>query len=99
MKIFKRVYYPVMAVLVVLMLVLGIVDAHVGGGAKAGDAYAYATAISQAGTNDTRTHNSYDAAAQQNVRNYIVNTLKDAGARLVESENTDDDGNNLVDYA
>ena len=32
MKIFKRIYYPVMAALVVLMLVLGIVDSHVGGG-------------------------------------------------------------------
>ena len=30
MKIFKRVYYPILAALVVLMLVLGMVDSRVG---------------------------------------------------------------------
>ncbi|MDE6398068.1 MAG: M28 family peptidase, partial [Clostridiales bacterium] len=95
MKIFKRIYYPVMAVLVVLMLTLGIVDARVGAsGGKNGDAaYSYATAIAN------ETHNGYRPAAQSAVRDMIVSTLTEAGATRVESEATDDDGKNLVDYA
>ena len=95
MKIFKRIYYPVMAVLVVLMLTLGIVDARVGaGGGKNGDAaYAYATTVASA------THNGYQPAAQQSVRDLIVAALTEAGATRVESEATDDDGKNLADYA
>lgn len=99
MKIFKRIYYPVMAVLAVLMLTLGIVDARVGSGGKSGAAYDYAVAIAGASDGTSVTHNSYDPTAQDGVRDFIVQTLVGAGATKTESEAKDDDGNDLADYA
>ncbi|MDE7395693.1 MAG: hypothetical protein K2M95_06220 [Clostridiales bacterium] len=103
MKLFKRIYYPIMAALVVLMLVLGIVDAHAPaskGKLKTGDvnaAFAHAEEIMAAG--ESGTHNSLTAASQDSVRSYIVNTLKNAGVAEVDSDILDDDGNNTALYA
>ena len=98
MKLFKRIYYPVMAGLLVLMLVLGIVDAHAGVSGKVGNAqvesaYGYATSIANVGT-----HNSYISGNQNNVRDQIIDALVNAGAERVSTNETDDDGNNVVDY-
>lgn len=107
MKIFKRVYYPVMAALVVLMLVLGIVDSRVGmsGGSlknsQVDGAVSYAEMIAGITGDDeekTKPHNSYNVDAQQRVRDYILETLKNAGAQEVLSDELDDDGKNVVDY-
>lgn len=97
MKIFKRIYYPVMAALVVLMLVLGLVDARVGGGGSLSDAqvnaaYGYARAVQGA-------HNSYNAAAQQSVRDVLIETLTDKGAIRMDADTLDEDGKNLAAYA
>lgn len=98
MKIFKRIYYPVIAALAVLMLVLGLVDARVGnsGGnasaAQVNDAYDYAVRFSES------SHNSFNPDAQENARDYIVRTLTEAGAKEVIGGDLDDDGNNTADY-
>ena len=105
MKIFKRVYYPILAALVVLMLVLGMVDSRVGmsGGnladSKVNAAFDYAVKIAQSGGEETRPHNSYDAEAHKAVRDYIETELVKAGAILVESGELDDDGNNTAEYS
>lgn len=107
MKIFKRVYYPVMAALVVLMLVLGMVDSRVatsGGKLKSSQvnsAYDYAAKIASIDSddNENQSHNSYSSTNQQLVCEYILDTLIDAGAKRVYNEETDDDGKNLANYA
>ena len=105
MKIFKRVYYPILAALVVLMLVLGMVDSRVGmsGGnladSKVNAAFDYAVKIAQSGGEENRPHNSYDAEAHKAVRDYIETELVKAGAILVESGELDDDGNNTAEYS
>jgi len=106
MKIFKRVYYPILAALVVLMLVLGMVDSRVGmsGGnladSKVNAAFDYAVKIAQSGGEENRTHNSYDEEARKAVRTYIeTELLKEERAILVTNDELDDDGNNTVEYA
>ncbi|WP_251617640.1 hypothetical protein [Pumilibacter muris] len=102
MKIFKRIYYPVMAALVVLMLVLGIVDSHVGGGSglkksQVDSAMRYASQLA-GGAN----RNEHDSSNREEARDYIVKTLTDAGAnkmpRWTSSNDLDDDGKNTVEY-
>lgn len=101
MKIFKRIYYPVMAVLVVLMLVLGIVDSRVGGGSnlkksQIDAAVNYATDFTGFGE-----HNSYDTSGKQDARTHIVDSLVSAGAKRITntpSQDKDDDGNNQASY-
>ncbi len=99
MKIFKRVYYPIMAALVILMLVLGIVDSRVGmsGGSLKSSlvsrAYDYAAEIAS--------HNSFNPEIRQAVNDYIVNTLEQAGAEVVTGDpvsDLDEDGKNYVEY-
>lgn len=106
MKIFKRIYYPVMAALFVLMLVLGIVDARVAtsGGklssSRIDTAVGMATAVATVESDSSQTHNSYESLRQQSVRDYILRTLTEeaVGAERVYSTDTDDDGRDLVDY-
>ena len=105
MKLFKRIYYPVMAGLMVLMLVLGFVDAHVGVSGKVDgllldSAYSYADGIAKVGT-----HNSYAGQNQDSVRGYITDELTAKYgdgylSNLVSNaaDDTDDDGNNVAEY-
>ncbi len=92
MKIFKRIYYPVMAALVVLMLVLGIVDARVpamGGKltkAETDAATAYATSALSGSLQITDVLTDKDKVGE------------DYAAQRIYTDLTDDDGNNLAEY-
>lgn len=106
LKLFRCIYYPVMAALLVLMFVLSAVDAHIGGGKggkAATSAYDRARVVAGIDTDENGLpHNSYNAARQETVREYIVQTLVDAGAARVENRaenDLDTDGNNVAAYS
>lgn len=97
MKLFKRIYYPVLCALLILALALGFADAtYGGGGSKTFDGAwerinGHITAIASS------SHNSQNAANMQEARNYIADVLSKSDLTQVSGE-SDEDGNFNVNF-
>lgn len=98
-KIFKRIYYPIMAVLVVVMLVLGFVASSVPGSGKSRGAGFISTVNEHINVIAENPHNSYNQLNQDSVRNYIVTELTDSTSiKRDRTETLDASGNNQANY-
>lgn len=94
MKLFKRIYYPVLAALIVVMLVLGLVDARYSRPGKTDAAFVEAgrTHVREL-TEFDRTVSSTDGLSD--ARTYITDKLREVMER--NDSRTDDDGYTQVD--
>ncbi len=96
MKIFKRIYYPVVTVLAIALLTLGLVNFYSFGSKKyLGDSYVK-SALTH-GEHISQTHNSQLQASQNDVGDYIETVISSV-ATYSSSETLDDDGKNTVDF-
>ena len=99
MKLFKRIYYPVLCVLVVLALALGFADATYGGGASKTFDGNLETINKHVETIAATSHNSHNETDMQAVRTYITGQLRGGECNfLLADGNTDDDGNYNVSF-
>lgn len=80
MKLFKRIYYPVMGVLLAAALVMGFVDAYVSGTGHT-DAALAAAARTHVETIAGYSRDAYNPTGKTQASNYIYNTLSAAGFR------------------
>lgn len=97
MKIFKRIYYPVMAVLLVFLAAVSFVDSVYGGKPnKLGNEF-YDNVNAHIGTMASSSHNSYNPAQQAAVTDYILDKLAPVTTRIDAAK--DDDGNDVADFA
>lgn len=97
MKIFKRIYYPIMVVLLAFMLVISFVDANVGGGKSRIDTAKVNEHIAEIAKDS---HNSINTTNLERVKDYIVKTLNtDIGIVLDDGGIDDKDNMNIADYA
>lgn len=97
MKLFKRIYYPVLCVLLVAAIALGFVDATYGGGGSKTFSEMSQTISTHIDTIASSSHNSHNADNMEQVRTYISNELARMGFLQADGE-SDDDGNFNVDY-
>lgn len=74
MKLFKRIYYPVMGVLIVFMLVMSFVDATYARPGKT-DSQFVAASLEHVKQIAEEPRNSYAPTGAENVRNYITDAL------------------------
>ena len=91
MKLFKRIYYPVLGALIIAALVLGFVDASVGGGSSKTFDAAWESVQTHIETIAESSHNSHNSEQMQRARDYISRVLRE-NFREMDGE-TDDDGN------
>lgn len=97
MKLFKRIYYPVLGALIIAALVLGFVDASVGGGSSKTFDAAWESVQTHIETIAESSHNSHNSEQMQRARDYISRVLRE-NFREMDGE-TDDDGNFEVSFA
>ncbi len=97
MKLFKRIYYPVLCALLILALALGFADATYGGGGSKTFAGAWESVNGHITAIASASHNSHNAANMQEARNYIADVLSKSDLTQVNGE-TDDDGNFNVNF-
>ncbi len=96
MKLFKRIYYPVMGVLLAAALVMGFVDAYVSGTGHT-DAALAAAARTHVETIAGYSRDAYNPTGKTQASNYIYNTLT-GGGFLTATPTTADDGITSVSY-
>ncbi len=99
MKLFKRIYYPILCVLLIVAIALGFADATYGGGGSKTFDGNLDTINAHVENIAAESHNSHNEANMQTVRNYITAQLRgnDCGMLLAEGD-TDDDGNYNVSF-
>lgn len=85
MKMFKRIYYPIMAVLLTLMMVFGFVDASAGGFTNKVSADFLSNADKHISEIASSNRSSYNPNELSDTSDYIINYLKDYVA-LVDSK-------------
>lgn len=96
MKLFKRIYFPVMAILLVLATVFGFIGVYSGG--TAGDATMSQTAYNNA-TNFGVSSRPSNSAGVQNIHSGFITALEKAGFVAAETETEtelDDDGEEIT---
>lgn len=96
MKLFKRIYYPILALLLTLSLAFGFADtAYGGGGSKTFD---YESVKKHVDNIAAASHNSHNPVEMEEVRDYITEQLRTQGFSLRDGD-SDDDGNYSVSFA
>ncbi len=89
MKLFKRIYYPVFGVLLVCALVMGFVDAAVGGAGKT-DSELVSAAKAHIETVGAYSRDSFNPTGKTSVSDYILNTLTSGGFSRATATTGDD---------
>lgn len=90
MKLFKRIYYPILCVLLIVAIALGFADATYGGGGSKTFDGNLDTINAHVENIAAESHNSHNEANMQTVRNYITAQLRgnDCGMLLAEGDTT-----------
>ena len=102
MKLFKRIYYPVMAVIFAVMLIFGFVDAYRGSAKNVFDKEFMSNVNDHLEFMASDSRNAYNVGRLEDVRDYLVGYLSGSDGGLtvaVEESDPDDDGNDLAEVA